>query len=63
MNEEIKTSPIEDFDWEAYEKANRKAPRAAKELTKTYDESLNTVKDKEVIEGTIIALNKRGGSG
>ena len=29
------------------------------ELTKTYDESLNTVKDKEVIEGTIIAMNKR----
>ena len=26
---------------------------------KTYDESLNTVKDKEVIEGTVIALNKR----
>ena len=52
MNEEIKTSPIEDFDWEAYEKGEQKG-------AKTYDESLNTVKDKEVIEGTIIALNKR----
>ena len=28
-------------------------------MIKTYDESLNTVKDKEVIEGTVIALNKR----
>ncbi|WP_281509332.1 30S ribosomal protein S1, partial [Muribaculum intestinale] len=33
--------------------------KSREELTKTYDESLNTVKDKEVIEGTIIALNKR----
>ena len=34
-------------------------PKAREELTRTYDESLNTVKDKDVIEGTIIALNKR----
>ena len=59
MNEEIKTSPIEDFDWEAYEKGEQKGTKSREELTKTYDESLNTVKDKEVIEGTIIALNKR----
>ncbi len=59
MNEEIKTSPIEDFDWEAYEKGEQKGAKSREELTKTYDESLNTVKDKEVIEGTIIALNKR----
>ena len=59
MNEEIKTSPIEDFDWEAYEKGEQKGTKSREELTKTYDESLNTVKDKDVIEGTIIALNKR----
>ncbi|WP_289758460.1 30S ribosomal protein S1 [Muribaculum intestinale] len=59
MNEEIKTSPIEDFDWDAYEKGEQKGTKSREELTKTYDESLNTVKDKEVIEGTIIALNKR----
>jgi small subunit ribosomal protein S1 len=59
MNEEIKTSPIEDFDWEAYENGEQKGAKSREELTKTYDESLNTVKDKEVIEGTIIALNKR----
>ncbi|MDE6166191.1 MAG: 30S ribosomal protein S1, partial [Muribaculaceae bacterium] len=29
------------------------------ELTKTYDESLGQVKDQQVIEGTIIAMNKR----
>ena len=59
MTEEVKNSPIEDFDWEAYEKGETKGEKSREELTKTYDESLNTVRDKDVIEGTIIALNKR----
>ena len=56
---ELKNSPIEDFDWDAYEKGENQGEKSREELTKTYDESLNSVKDKEVIEGTIIALNKR----
>ena len=56
---ELKNSPIEDFDWDAYEKGESVGEKSREELTKTYDESLNTVKDKDVIEGTIIALNKR----
>jgi len=59
MTEEVKNSPIEDFDWDAYEKGETTGEKSREELTKTYDESLNTVKDKEVIDGTIIALNKR----
>jgi len=59
MTEEVKTSAIEDFDWDAYEKGETQGQKNREELTKTYDESLNTVKDKEVIEGTIIAINKR----
>ena len=59
MTEEVKNSPIADFDWDAYEKGESKSEKSREELTKTYDESLNTVKDKDVIEGTIIALNKR----
>ncbi len=59
MTEEVKNSPIADFDWDAYEKGETKSDKSREELTKTYDESLNTVKDKDVIEGTIIALNKR----
>ncbi|WP_304818822.1 30S ribosomal protein S1 [Paramuribaculum intestinale] len=55
---EIKTA-VEDFDWDAFENGDAHAGKSREELTKTYDESLNTVKDKEVIEGTIIALNKR----
>ncbi len=58
MAEETK-SPIENFDWEAYENGETVGEKSREELTHTYDESLNTVKDKDVIEGTIIALNKR----
>ena len=56
---ELKNSPIEDFDWDAFEKGETQGEKSREELVKTYDESLNTVKDKEVIEGTIISLNKR----
>ncbi len=59
MSNELKNSPIEDFDWEAYANGETKGDKTREELTKTYDESLNTVRDKDVIEGTIIALNKR----
>ena len=58
MAEETKTA-IADFDWEAYENGETAGEKSREELTRTYDESLNTVKDKDVIEGTIIALNKR----
>ncbi len=56
---EFKNTPIEEFDWEAFEKGETAGEKSREELTRTYDESLNTVKDNEVIEGTIIALNKR----
>ena len=54
---EIKNSPIEDFDWEAFERGETAGDKTREELTKTYDESLNTVKDKEVTEGTVISIN------
>ena len=56
---ELENSPLADFDWESYEKGQEVSAKTREELEKTYDESLNTVKDKEVIEGTVIALNKR----
>ena len=59
MSEELKNSPIEDFDWEAFEKGETQGEKSREELEKTYDESLNTIKDKEVTEGTVIAINKR----
>ena len=56
---ELTISPIADVDWDTYEHGQVETGKTREELMKTYDESLNTVKDKEVIEGTVIALNKR----
>ena len=56
---ELKNTPIEDFDWDAYETGETAGDKSREELTKSYDETLNTVKDKDVTEGTVIAMNKR----
>ncbi|MDE5660773.1 MAG: 30S ribosomal protein S1 [Muribaculaceae bacterium] len=53
------TTPIADFDWDAFENGTTNTEKSREELTKTYDESLGQVKDQQVIEGTIIAMNKR----
>ena len=60
MSEELlKNSPIEDFDWDAYEKGETQKGASHEELEKTYDKSLASIKDKEVTEGTVISINKR----
>ena len=56
---ELKNTPIEDFDWDAYETGETAGDKSREELTKSYEETLNTVKDKDVTEGTVIAMNKR----
>ncbi len=52
-------TPIADFDWEAFEHGTTQAEKSQEEVTKAYDESLGQVKDQQVIEGTIISMNKR----
>lgn len=51
--------PIENFDWDALEKGDSYGDVSKADLEKTYDETLNTVKDKEVVMGTVTAMNKR----
>ena len=46
---EFKNTPIEEFDWEAFEKGETAGEKSREELTRTYDESLNTVKDLSLI--------------
>jgi small subunit ribosomal protein S1 len=51
-----------DFDWEKFECGDlvEEAKGAKKEeLEKLYDKTLSTISEKEVIEGTVIAMNKR----
>ena len=51
--------PIADFNWEAYEKGETFGDKSREELEQAYDNSINTVKDKDVTEGTVISMNKR----
>lgn len=51
-----------DFDWDKYENGDlvEEAKGSEKdELEKLYDKTLSTITEKEVIEGTVIAMNKR----
>ena len=59
MSEELKNSPIADFDWDAYEKGETRSEKSFKELEETYDKSLGSFGEKEVTEGTVISINKR----
>ena len=49
--------PIDNFDWDALEKGESYGSVSKEDLVKTYDETLNTVKDKEVVMGTVTAMN------
>ncbi|HCS87508.1 MAG TPA: 30S ribosomal protein S1, partial [Bacteroidales bacterium] len=46
-------------DWDAYENKSVAQGQSKEELTKRYDETLNAIKDNDVVEGTVIAINKR----
>ena len=59
MSELKVQSPIEDFDWDAYESGTTVNEKTRQELTNTYDESLKTAKENEVVTGTVKSINKR----
>ncbi len=54
-----KVAPQEDFDWDAYEKGDILTSAEKENLKNIYDNTLNAIKDKEVVEGTVISINKR----
>ena len=51
-------APLSDFDWDAFENGNA-AEISREEQEKAYDGSLNKVTDHEVVDGTVIDMNKR----
>ena len=51
-------APLADFDWDAYESGD--ATNVSRDAQKAaYEGSLNKVNDHEVVDGTVIAMNKR----
>ncbi len=59
MTESKVQSPIEDFDWEAYANGETAGSKSREELVSTYDESLKTAKDNEVVTGVVKSISKR----
>ena len=59
MSETKVQTPIEDFDWEAYANGETAGSKSKEELISTYDESLKTAKDNEVVTGVIKSISKR----
>ena len=59
MSESKVQTPIADFDWDAYENGEAAGAKSRAELTSTYDESLKTAKENEVVTGTVKAISKR----
>ena len=51
--------PNADFDWEGYANGATISKEEQAKLTDQYEQTLNQVKDKEVVDGTIISMNKR----
>ena len=52
-------APVEDFNWEAYENGEAVTGMSHEALEQAYDSTLNKVNDREVVDGTVIAMNKR----
>ena len=52
-------APIEDFDWDGYKNGESLSEAARQEQESKYDQTLNSIKDNEVVIGKVISLNKR----
>ena len=59
MTESKIQTPIEDFDWDAYEKGETAGSKSREEQTKIYDETLKTAKENEIVTGKVKSISKR----
>lgn len=50
---------LENFDWSSYAEDNSYTPQERTELEKQYDQTLSSIAQNEVVEGTVIGMNKR----
>ncbi|GHT63283.1 30S ribosomal protein S1 [Bacteroidia bacterium] len=57
--EKKQAAPKADFDWDSYEKGDSYGEVSKEKLIETYDQSLSKINDREVVNGTVTALNKR----
>lgn len=51
--------PLSEFDWEAFEKGTVEGGENQQEQEASYDKTLGNVTENDVVEGTVISINKR----
>ena len=57
---ETKAAPsLEDFDWDAFESNAVVETADRKKLEDLYDQTLSSITENEVVDGTVVAMNKR----
>ena len=59
MSNLTNVQPLEDFDWEGYEKGSAQTEQSLAQQEEAYEKSLTGVNDHDVVEGTVISINKR----
>ena len=52
-------TPDENFDWDAYENGETAGSKSREEQARTYDETLKTAKDNEIVTGIVKGITKR----
>ena len=51
--------PLDNFDWEGFEQGAAQTEQSREEQAAAYEQSLNNVGDHDVVDGTVISINKR----
>lgn len=60
MTENLKNvAPLNDFNWDAYAQGEAYNTENKEKLTESYDNTLNKINDKEVVNGMVTSMNKR----
>lgn len=58
-SKEVENKTTEEFDWDAYENDAKKESAEHKKMEELYSNTLSSITENEVIDGTIVAMNKR----
>ena len=58
LNDVKNVKPLDDFDWDEFENGST-STASKEEQEKAYDNTLSKIQDHEVVEGTVISIDKK----
>jgi small subunit ribosomal protein S1 len=59
VDDDAYLSPTGEFNWDAYESAGGYSSEERTKYDKVYEDTLSTIAEKEVVEGTVVSMNKK----